>query len=164
MDKSKIKDPYAALFVLEWLEKNRDIFFKDLRLDDDKIINIVNQYIESNRDKLKGEQGEIPKHQWSGTKLRFENPDGTWGKWVDLKGPRGGSWFGGGFNLDHLPISTNPSGVTEIIVKEAGVWKRLPVEIQVAPDLSCTFITSDGEIFITSEGEEFNVICNGTQE
>jgi len=31
----------------------------------------------------------IPKHEWNGTMLRFENPDGSWGQFVDLKGDRG---------------------------------------------------------------------------
>lgn len=52
----------------------------------------------------RGEQGEqgpigpIPDHQWDGTSLRFEEPDGTWGKSVDLRGPVGlpGSGGGGG--------------------------------------------------------------------
>lgn len=34
----------------------------------------------------KGDKGDIPKHEWKGTKLRFEKPNGGWGKWVDLKG------------------------------------------------------------------------------
>lgn len=33
--------------------------------------------------------GKSPKHQWDGTKIRFQNPDGTWGKFVDLKGKQG---------------------------------------------------------------------------
>lgn len=33
--------------------------------------------------------GKSPKHQWDGTKIRFQNPDETWGKWVDLKGKSG---------------------------------------------------------------------------
>lgn len=37
----------------------------------------------------KGEKGDKPAHEWEGTKLRFENPDGTWGQWVDLKGKDG---------------------------------------------------------------------------
>lgn len=37
----------------------------------------------------KGEKGDKPKHEWQGTKLRFERPDGTWGEWVDLKGQPG---------------------------------------------------------------------------
>lgn len=46
-----------------------------------------------------GPKGDKPAHQWRGSKLRFEKPDGTWGKYVDLQGPagrRGGSGGGGG--------------------------------------------------------------------
>lgn len=37
----------------------------------------------------KGDVGPMPKHDWSGTALRFQNPDGTWGNRVDLKGDPG---------------------------------------------------------------------------
>lgn len=37
----------------------------------------------------KGEKGDPPAHEWSGTELRFEEPDGSWGAYVDLKGPQG---------------------------------------------------------------------------
>lgn len=37
-------------------------------------------------DKVTGEKGDKPKHEWKKTKLRFENPDGSWGQWVELKG------------------------------------------------------------------------------
>lgn len=37
----------------------------------------------------KGDTGPMPKHDWSGTALRFQNPDGTWGNRVDLKGNPG---------------------------------------------------------------------------
>lgn len=30
-----------------------------------------------------------PRHEWSGTQLRFENKDGSWGTFVDLKGEKG---------------------------------------------------------------------------
>jgi hypothetical protein len=33
--------------------------------------------------------GPAPKHEWEGTKLRFENPDGSFGPYIDLKGERG---------------------------------------------------------------------------
>ncbi len=33
-----------------------------------------------------GPQGDTPDHEWTGTELRFENPDGTWGTYVDLQG------------------------------------------------------------------------------
>lgn len=37
----------------------------------------------------KGDTGPAPDHEWRGTELRFRNPDGSWGKWVDLKGQPG---------------------------------------------------------------------------
>ena len=43
-------------------------------------------------DAARGEQGPagpMPDHEWKGTKLRFQKPDGTWGKWVDLRGTAG---------------------------------------------------------------------------
>ena len=42
-----------------------------------------------------GAIGPMPQHQWSGSRLRFERPDGVWGEWVDLQGPPGPG--GGGF-------------------------------------------------------------------
>jgi hypothetical protein len=37
----------------------------------------------------KGDKGDKPRHQWNGTLLRFEQADGSWGKFVDLQGPKG---------------------------------------------------------------------------
>ena len=42
----------------------------------------------------RGPVGPMPKHEWKGTKLRFQQTDNRWGKWVDLQGPAGKS--GGG--------------------------------------------------------------------
>lgn len=36
-----------------------------------------------------GERGPMPRHEWNGTRLRFERPGGSWGDWVDLRGPQG---------------------------------------------------------------------------
>lgn len=36
-----------------------------------------------------GDKGDKPAHQWNDTELRFENPNGTWGTYVDLIGPQG---------------------------------------------------------------------------
>lgn len=45
----------------------------------------------------KGDTGDVPKHEWKGTSLRFELPNGKWGKFVDLEGRAGlGSRFLGG--------------------------------------------------------------------
>ncbi len=36
-----------------------------------------------------GPEGPSPDFEWDGTNIRFKKPDGTWGVWVDLKGPKG---------------------------------------------------------------------------
>lgn len=36
-----------------------------------------------------GNDGKAPVHEWNGTALKFQNPDGSWGQEVDLKGPKG---------------------------------------------------------------------------
>lgn len=61
-------------------------------------------------DGKQGLKGDIPDHEWDGTKLRFERPDGTWGEWVDLKGATGNNYslLGGGGNSSvfgsiHIP-------------------------------------------------------------
>ncbi|NOZ62762.1 MAG: hypothetical protein GXO74_13910, partial [Calditrichaeota bacterium] len=45
-----------------------------------------------------GETGPAPEHRWSGTRLQFQKPDGTWGSRVNLKGETGDapehSWSG----------------------------------------------------------------------
>lgn len=43
-----------------------------------------------------GPKGDKPAHEWKGTALRFENPDGTWGEAVDLRGPKGSRGASGG--------------------------------------------------------------------
>jgi hypothetical protein len=36
-----------------------------------------------------GPTGDQPAYEWNGTQIRFENPDGSWGPWVNLQGPPG---------------------------------------------------------------------------
>lgn len=36
-----------------------------------------------------GLKGDKPAHNWSGTSLRFENPNGSYGSYVNLRGPQG---------------------------------------------------------------------------
>ena len=60
----------------------------------------------------RGEIGPMPSHQWDGTALRFERPDGTWGDYVDLEGPRG---------APGEPGRGGPGGVVIQQVGEGGV-------------------------------------------
>ncbi|KQP20557.1 hypothetical protein [Pseudorhodoferax sp. Leaf267] len=40
--------------------------------------------------------GEMPRHEWDGTKIRFEQEPGVFGPWVDLEGPAGRNGLNGG--------------------------------------------------------------------
>jgi len=65
----------------------------------------------------RGEKGDKPQHQWSGTELRFEHPDGTFGNFVNLRGSKGdqGDQGAPGLAPDHQWMTTrlrfrNPVG------------------------------------------------------
>lgn len=84
----------------------------------------------------KGEDGAVgpmPRHEWKGTKLRFEQPDG-WGQWVDLKGAPGkagrvASGYGGGQSspgLDSLTPGAAGTAPNGIAVLQGSQWVNLP--------------------------------------
>lgn len=69
----------------------------------------------------KGDVGERPAHEWDGTKIRFQNKDGTWGKWTDLKGKDGQtgtsySFIGGSSGIERIKSNgfTVREGASEI--------------------------------------------------
>jgi hypothetical protein len=49
----------------------------------------------------KGDVGRPPKHEWNNDNIRFQNPDLTWGKWINLKKvfPATGAIMGGGGDI-----------------------------------------------------------------
>lgn len=60
----------------------------------------------------RGDTGPMPRHKWAGTKLSFENPDGSYGPAVNLKGDtgaRGMSGGGGGRGTKNERNVLNPS-------------------------------------------------------
>ncbi len=81
-----------------------------------------------------GPKGDKPDHEWKGSKLRFERPDGTWGEFVELRGPKGsrgdrgpGGGGGGGasaFNPDSLPAAEDVPLPEEVLVRQDGRWVR----------------------------------------
>lgn len=54
-----------------------------------------------------GFAGGVPKHEWNGTFIRFEQPNGDWGEWVNLQGVPGPESMGG----------YNPGAAMQIPVK-----------------------------------------------
>lgn len=89
----------------------------------------------------KGDKGDTPDHEWIGTGLRFEKPDGTWGETVDLRGPKGsrgdkGASGGGGGGGGTSAPGFDPSGLplasaqlpSEFVVQQGGQWVRASYE------------------------------------
>lgn len=90
---------------------------------------------------IRGPKGDIINHEWIGTSLKLENPDGSWGFPIDLKGEKGdGSYIyiayasnssGDDFtttfntNLDYIAIKTVD---IPIMIPQAsdftGLWKN----------------------------------------
>lgn len=71
-----------------------------------------------------GKPGRMPDHEWEGTRLRFQKPDGSWGEFVDLRGLPG---------VSH-PESGWGSGMTQL---EAG---------------SPNVVVRNGKIYVTDAG------------
>lgn len=82
-----------------------------------------------------GEKGDKPDHEWIGTGLRFEKPDGSWGELVDLrgtKGARGDRGASGGGGGGAAAGGFDPSGLAlasadlpdEFVVKQGSAWVR----------------------------------------
>ena len=82
-----------------------------------------------------GDPGPPPLHEWRGTELRFELPDGSWGQFVNLQGPKGdrgknGEYYGGGatattysvFTLTADGLVPAPVTSTGKFLKDDGTW------------------------------------------
>jgi len=120
------------------------------------------------KDGERGPMGPMPKHEWQGTKLRFQQTDKRWGKWTDLQGPAGksgGGVFGGGggsgtgtaWNPDNLPVAGDDTP-EEFVVKQAGTWRRATyAQMQTwlggaGVGITSGVLTEDGAWLLTEDG------------
>lgn len=85
----------------------------------------------------KGKDGAVgpkPDHEWKGTRLRFEKPDGKWGKFVDIKGDPGkpggssstplfGSSHASDFDISSLAAASD-AVPDEFVVRQGDSWVR----------------------------------------
>lgn len=113
-----------------------------------------------------GPKGDTPAHEWIGTGLRFEKPDGTWGETVELRGPKGakgsaGSSGGGGratFDPSTLPAASDqiPS---EILIEQDGklvraTWAQFTGWMgSVTPVVTSSLMSEDGNVIVTENGQ-----------
>lgn len=79
-----------------------------------------------------GPMGRMPRHEWDGSKIRFETPTG-WGEWVDLRGPIGhtGQSYG-------PSESVGGSGALEYVRDAAGIVAQGVVGITFGTNLTVT--------------------------
>ena len=74
----------------------------------------------------KGDCGPAPAHRWSGESLQFQNPDGSWGKLVNLQGRQGASGKGGGgASFGTVPVG-NVSGLYEWLLINYPLGEDMP--------------------------------------
>ena len=96
-----------------------------------------------------GDVGPMPKHQWKGTRLRFEDGErGNWGKWVDLQGRPGSPGApgrpGSGANLASLPMAELPVADTDtMVIERSGTLYRVSVA-----DLKSIFGQAAGAVYV----------------
>lgn len=106
----------------------------------------------------KGDTGPMPAHQWQGTKLRFEQQGGAWGKWVDLRGPAGarGGNAGSttivkGFDPARLPAAANETPGA-FLVRQGETW-AVATYAQMAAWLGGSILTEAGDALLTEAGD-----------
>ena len=106
--------------------------------------------------------GPVPKHEWQGTKLRFQQTDSKWGKWTDLQGKPGkagsgggvfvgGSTGGGSVNPDTFPIADTIVPDDEMVIVRGGALMRVRVVLQ-AGDVPVNAVTVNGQA-VTVNGQ-----------
>lgn len=112
-----------------------------------------------------GPVGPIPKHQWDGTRLRFQLAPTKWGAWVDLRGPRGpsgggvayvsgGEGDGGGISPD-LPLVESVIAGDEMVMLRGGAFVRVKIALSGVPTNAVTVdgvaVTVNGEYVVVSD-------------
>jgi hypothetical protein len=90
----------------------------------------------------KGDTGDTPEHEWNNTRLRFQDPEGEWGKWAELKGQDGQSSGGGGGAI--IPLSGSSGGQTgDVLTRTDKAYEWAPA---ASPNLIALGSESDQNI------------------
>lgn len=110
------------------------------------------------KDGERGPMGPMPKHEWRGTKLRFQQSESKWGKWSDLQGPAGkagasggvyaggGGSNGGGGTVEpgNFPLASTLVPNDEMVIVRNGAFMRVRVVLQ-AGSVPENAVTVNGE-------------------
>lgn len=110
----------------------------------------------------RGPVGPMPKHEWKGTQLRFQQTDSKWGKWTDLQGKPGkagsggvfvggGSSGGGTVNPGAFPLADNLVPDDEIVIVRDGVLMRVRVVLQAGGvPANAVTVTVNGQFVVVT--------------
>ena len=111
----------------------------------------------------RGPVGPMPKNEWRGTQLRFQQTSGKWGKWTDLQGKPGkagsgggvfvggGSSGGGAVNPGTFLIADTIVPDDEMVIVRNGAFMRVRVVLQAGP-VPENAVTVNGEA-VTVNGQ-----------
>ena len=80
------KNGKTPVFGLDYFTKAQAKRFLELATPEKGLDYFDGKRGEQGKDGKDGKDGKAPEHEWKDTSLRFKNPDGTWGKFVDLVG------------------------------------------------------------------------------
>jgi hypothetical protein len=105
----------------------------------------------------KGNDGSAPEHEWSGTSLRFKNPDDSWGPWVNLvgkKGPKGEKGDRGHGGMTHILEasggSTSTSGSVvekKTLAQTISALKLVKILANGKVDLADSVLYGDAQVY-----------------
>ena len=111
----------------------------------------------------RGPVGPMPRHQWRGTNLRFEKPDGTWGKYTNLEGPAGKTGAGcgtvvvggggtGGLDPSTVQPTANVLPGDEMLILRGGVVYRVGIPLDTGGEAPANAVTVNG-VPVTANGQ-----------
>lgn len=64
----------------------------------DGVTTTIEKVVHVHEEGKQGDTGAIPEHEVRNGEIRFKNPDGTWGKWVEVLPSRGGGGLASAVN------------------------------------------------------------------
>lgn len=90
----------------------------------------------------KGDTGPMPDHEINNGEIRFQNPDGTWGKWIKLA--HVGQMYGGGGGGGQQTIVEHADGQDYIYIQDeqptaAGPYLWIQTNVNSDGDFSFWF-------------------------
>ena len=104
----------------------------------------------------RGPPGPMPKHEWKGTQLRFQQTEGRWGKWVDLQGKPGKTGSSGSVYVNSPPggagISNTPSGNIPATNVQAAINELDSEKVSKTGDTISGNLNVTGNVLVTGGG------------